>query len=237
MKWRKQGRVYAPSGERWWAKSHAVVPTVEVVDDHTLRVYFASLDEHRYGRIGYVELDAHDPQRVLHETREPVLDIGQPGAFDDCGVNPACVVRVGRSRHLYYTGWQRCERVPYMLFTGLAIGAGAGGAFMKYSRAPVLDRTPSESLSRAAPVVLVEGDTLRMWYWSCESWSHEDGRTHYNGVIRYAESADGLHWTGGDRPCLVPDRPDDYSVGRPWVVKDGTVYSMWYSIWSKARMS
>jgi predicted GH43/DUF377 family glycosyl hydrolase len=235
VKWRKQGHVYAPSGDLWWARSHAVLPTAEVVDD-SIRVYFASLDENRYGRIGCVGLDAKDPQRILYETREPVLDIGQPGTFDDCGVNPSCTVRVGQHRYLYYSGWQRCERVPYMLFTGLAIGDDGGNVFTKHSRTPVLDRTASESFSRAAPFVLPESGAFRMWYWSCEFWSHQDGGDHYNGAIRHAESPDGIHWNGGDRPCIAPDRPGDYSVGRPWVMRDGAVYRMWYSIRSKARI-
>lgn len=54
MKWRKMGLVYAPRGDLWWAKSHALLPTSEVIDDQAIRVYFASLDENRYGRIGYV---------------------------------------------------------------------------------------------------------------------------------------------------------------------------------------
>jgi predicted GH43/DUF377 family glycosyl hydrolase len=227
--------VYAPSGELWWARNHAVLPTAEVVDQAVIRVYFASLDEHQYGRIGYVDLDAKDPKRILYEAQEPILNIGDPGAFDDCGVNPSCIVRVGQSRYFYYSGWQRCERAPYMLFAGLAIADDASGSFTKSSRAPVLDRTASEPFSRAAPFVLADGNTLRMWYWSCEFWSQEDGWTHYNGVIRYAESTDGIHWNSRDRPCLAPDRPDDYSVGRPWVVKDGTTYRMWYSIRSKAQ--
>ena len=136
MKWQKRGQVYAPSGTLWWARSYALLPTVDVTDGQGLRVYFASLDERHYGRIGYVDLDATDPTRVLYETTEPVLDIGQQGAFDDCGVNPSCLVRVAGRRCLYYIGWQRCERVPYMLFTGLAFADDGGGPFTKHSRVP-----------------------------------------------------------------------------------------------------
>src|SRR2546425_1069718 len=119
MKWRKRGRVYVPDGERWWTKNrYAFLPTVEVHSDDRLRVYFAALDERNYGRIGYVDLDASDPQQILHETKEPVLSIGPRGAFDDSGVNPSCVLDVGARKYLYYIGWQRCERVPYMLFSG-----------------------------------------------------------------------------------------------------------------------
>src|SRR5205085_9535942 len=72
MRWRKRGLVYVPAGESWWTKNrYAFNPTVEVLADDLLRVYFAALDDKRYGRIGYVELDARDPQRILNETQEP----------------------------------------------------------------------------------------------------------------------------------------------------------------------
>src|SRR5262245_38778895 len=102
MRWRKLGLVYRPSGELWWARRYATLPTVEVVDERTLRVYFAALDEHRFGRIGFVELDARDPTRILDESTEPLLDLGEPGAFDDCGVNASCAIDVGGTTFLYY---------------------------------------------------------------------------------------------------------------------------------------
>src|SRR5262245_703770 len=115
MIWRKLGRIYVPSGERWWARRYATIPTVVRLDDATLRVYFAGLDEQNLGRIGYVDLDAGDPTRILGESPEPVLDVGERGAFDDCGVNPSCAITIDGRCHLYYIGWQRCEQVPYML--------------------------------------------------------------------------------------------------------------------------
>lgn len=232
MKWHKAGRVYAPTGERWWAKHYATIPTAEVIDDQVIRVYFAALDENRFGRIGYVDLDADNPLRILYETPEPILDIGELGAFDDSGVNPSCVLPVGAKKLLYYIGWQRCERVPYMLFSGLAISE-AGSPFTRHAPVPVLDRTPEEPFSRSAPFVMQDGPTYKLWYWSCEHWSNENGFVHYNNVIRYTESTDGVHWQAPGQVCISPDRENDYSVGRPWVIRDGALYRMWYSIRSK----
>ena len=230
MTWRKKGLVYAPKGDLWWARNYALLPTAEVIDDHVIRVYFASLDDNQYGRIGYVDLDADEPKRILFETQEPVLDLGELGAFDDSGVTPSCILNFGGKKYLYYIGWQRCERVPYMLFTGLAVSDDEGQSFAKHSPVPVLDRTPREPFSRSAPFVLIENNVLGMWYWSCESWSLEEGVVHYNNVIRYAESEDGILWHGTDDICIVPEGNGDYSVGRPWVVRDADTYRMWYSI-------
>ena len=139
MKWRKQGLIYAPGGDLWWAKTYAILPTAEVLHEKIIRVYFASLDENRYGRIGYVDLDAENPAGFCKlESPEPILDLGEAGTFDDSGVNPSCLLDVDGRKFLYYIGWQRCERVPYMLFAGLAVG-GADGNFTRYSRAPILD--------------------------------------------------------------------------------------------------
>jgi len=229
MRWRKLGLIYRPREDRWWAKTHAYLPTAEVIDGRVIRVYFAALDENRHGRIGYVDLDAGDPRRILYETEEPVLDIGEPGTFDDSGVSPSCVLTAGGRKHLYYIGWQRCERVPYMLFSGLAVSHNSV-VYERHARVPILDRTDAEPYCRSAPFVMIENGFWKMWYWSCTNWSYKKNTAYYNGVIRYAVSNDGISWTSLPHACIAPDFEDEYAVGRPWVVKDGGVYRMWYSI-------
>ncbi len=105
MKWRKRGLIYSPTGELWWAKEYATIPTAELIDGKIIRVYFASLDESRFGRIGCVDLDADNPQKILYAAGKPVLDIGPLGTFDDSGVNASCVLKVGSKKYLYYIGW------------------------------------------------------------------------------------------------------------------------------------
>jgi hypothetical protein len=202
-----------------------------------LRVYFTGLDEHNVGRVGYVELNPSDPRQLLRETQRPVLDIGPPGAFDDCGVNASSAVVDGSQVYLYYIGWQRTERVPYMLFTGVAVSGDGGEHFERVQRTPVLDRTPAEPFSRSAPCVRRDEQLWRAWYWSCTEWTREESAKtapwiHYNNVIRYAESADGINWQSVGDPCVIPEG-DDYSVGRPWVIVDRDVFRMWFSIRSR----
>jgi len=231
MRWRKLGRIFVPQRDLWWARSYATMPTVEVRGE-VLRIYFAALDDQSMGRIGFIEVDAGDPLRVLYETPEPVLDLGRPGLFDDCGVNPSCVIRRGAERFLYYVGWQRCERVPYMLFAGLAVAQGEG-PFVRIQETPVLDRTPSEPFLRSATTVLDDGGALRCWYVSGVGWTTVDERRLPTYVIRTARSADGVHWTSRAEPCIAAADPDEYGFGRPWVVRDGDLYRMWYSIRSR----
>lgn len=232
MKWRKLGLIYAPQGNLWWAKSYATIPTVDVLDDRILRVYFASLDKNQFGRIGYVDLDATNPRRILHEPNEPILDLGEPGAFDDSGVNPSCVVNVGGEKYLYYIGWQRCELVPYMLFAGLAIG-DSNNNFVKRHRIPVLDRTDKEPFTRSATSIIFENGIFKNWYVSAFNWIVIDSIKYPTYVIKYATSTDGIIWQSYDYICINFKNDDEFGFGRPWVVRDADKYSMWYSIRSK----
>lgn len=228
MKWRKQGLVYAPGGDRWWARTHAHLPAVDPTVRGAVRVYFTALDENNYGRIGYADLDLEDPSRVLAVSPEPVLELGDLGAFDDCGTVASCLIPFQGSTYLYYHGFQRTARAPYILFTGLAIG-GTDGRFEKVSRVPVLDRIDGDPFMRAAPWVLADGDLLKMWYVSCENWSERNGGLHYRCNVRYATSRDGIHWESSDHVCIEPEGEDEYAVGRPCVLRDGDLYRMWYS--------
>src|SRR5438270_711310 len=88
-KWRKLGLVWRPCGLHWWARSYAHMPTPELIDERTVRVYFATLDDHKFGRPGWVDVDARDPTRVLREARTPLLALGEPGTFADSG--PVCI--------------------------------------------------------------------------------------------------------------------------------------------------
>ena len=229
MKWRKLGRVFVPSGEHWWARHYAHLPTVDVLEDR-LRVYFAGLDDRMYGRIGYVDVATDDPTRVLAVADEPVLDIGDLGTFDDCGVVPSDIMMVGEKKFLYYIGFQRAERVPYMLFTGLATKSPDDQNFVRHSRVPILDRTDSEPFSRSAPCLLYDAGIYKMWYWSCTQWTDEGEKTHYNNVIRYATSNDGIHWHADDHICIEPNFRNEYSVGRPAILKKGHSWHMYYAI-------
>src|SRR4030095_110254 len=241
MKWKKAGLIYSPDGSLWWAKSYALLPTAEQIGKNTVRGYFSSLDENFFGRVGYTDLDANDLHKVLHVSAEPVLDIGELGAFDDSGVNPSSIINIMSKKYLYYIGWQRTVRVPYMLFSGLAVSENSGKTFTKNSKTPVLDRTTDEPFSRSAPFVLAENGVFKMWYWSCIKWSVDENikdnssAVHYNNVIRYAESDDGINWKASDRISIELGSEDEYSVGRPCVLYEDGKYKMWYSIRSKSK--
>lgn len=235
MRWEKLGRVYVAAGEQPWAKSHAYLPTSIVLDDQRLRVYVAFLDDRQVGRIGYVDVDPTDPTRVLEVSRQPALDVGAPGMFDDSGVNPLSVFRHEGRLWLYYVGWQRATTVPYLLFTGLAFSHD-GDSFQRHQRVPVLDRTDAEPMLRTGAFVQCdENSRFRAWYAVGDEWIEAGGRERPTYGIRMAVSTDGVTWPLRGVPCLAPVPPDEYGFGRPFVLDDGERLRMWYSIRSHSR--
>jgi len=233
MRWHKLGLVYRPSSELRWASQYAHLPTPLVLDAKTIRVYFAGLDAQKFGRIGFVDVDPDRPTRVLRVSEEPALDLGEPGLFDDSGVNPSCVLRVGDRWRMYFIGWQRSHRVPYTLFAGLAESMD-GMRFERVNRTPVLERSDVEPFLRSATSVLAVDGGFRAWYVSATGWTTVRGQPYPRYLVRTIASPDGVAWPATG-PVSVDLQGDEFGIGRPWVVHDPDCYRMWYSIRSHSR--
>jgi hypothetical protein len=237
--WRKLGLVHVADGRAPWRTSHAFVPTPFRVDERTIRVLVAFLDSDKIGRIGYVDLDAGCPTRVLAVSENPILDIGSPGAFDDSGVTPVQVLAVGSDLFLYYNGWQRGVRVPYAILGGLAISRDGGRSFQRASSVPVLERTSNAMLVRSTPFVMPPSDRharWRMWY----SAGSDDTRRS-SGLwapvygISYAESDDGIRWPLSDIEVMPPALPEEFGLTRPFIMQRGDTMEMLLSARAHAR--
>lgn len=230
MQWRKLGLVYAPDGRLWWAKTHAMIPTPVVLNDSVVRVYVTSCDVNGVGRVGFVDVDARDPTRVLYVGQSPVLDIGQEGTFDENGVLVCSVVDVGAQRYMYYAGFELGTKIRYRLLTGLAIQDEGAMEFRRVQRVPVLERSETELYFRGGPFVLYENGRFRMWYVAGSRWENVGGVPKPVYEIHYAESLDGIHWPQKGIPCIRIMHANEHGFGRPYVVRRGGVYQMFYSI-------
>ncbi len=67
VKWTKKGRIYQPLGVHQWGKTHASMPTVEIIDSDVLRIYYATRDAQNQSSISYIDVSASDPGNVLYE--------------------------------------------------------------------------------------------------------------------------------------------------------------------------
>ena len=236
MKWRKLGVVWQPSGDLWWARRYATCPTPLWLENGRLRIYVQCRDEDNVGRVGYVDIDPINPLNVLRVSNTPVLEIGEPGTFDDNGVFQTSVIRSQDGRlFMYYVGFELCHRIRYRLLTGLAVSNDGGESFGKVKTTPILERSVAEMHFRCGPFVLpATGGGYRMWYVAGSEWEQIEGKPMPVYDIRYAESTDGVHWPEQGLVVLSIDRETEHGFGRPYVVQQNNHYQLFYSIRKKS---
>ena len=237
MHWSKKGRIYVPDGSRPWAQAYAFPPTPLMRDDGSLRLYMAFCDADTVGRCGWVDVDPEDPSSVLGVSEEPVLGIGRPGAFDENGLLPTTVLRVGDEIWMYYVGYQLGHKLTYYQFEGLAVSRDGGESFDRRQRVPVLDRSDTEMVNRTSAFVReADGGGFEMWYVGGSDWTVVDGKALPVYNMRHLRSEDGVHWPEEGEVCLDFDSADEHAFGRPWVVRnaDGT-QGMFYSVRTRSK--
>jgi hypothetical protein len=219
------GRIFNPA-DHDWAGSHAQVPTPLLYDDK-VRVFYA--DRFKDGRsyTTYVDLDRGDLGRVIYHHKQPIIDFGAPGTFDDDGVMPSYALRHEGRVLLYYSGWNRGVTVPYRNSVGIAVSDDDGASFRRLYEGPVLERSPLEPYIAVTPSILIEDGLWRMWYISGVRWTLVDGKYEPVYVIKYCSSRDGVSWDRPNHLC-IPPRHDQEAFSHPTVIKEGGRYHMWY---------
>lgn len=220
MKWVKKGLIYHHS---------ALQPTPFVRSDGTIRIFAGFRDAKGVGRVGFIDVAGNNPSKILKVSKKPVLDIGLPGAFDDNGVVPCAVVSRGKNLFLYYAGYQLGKHVRFTAFSGLAISRDGGNSFTRFCRTPILERIEDEMLFRAIHSVLFDKKKKiwRVWYGAGSAFVKGKTKTLPVYDIRYMESPDGIHFPNKGVVCIGL-RPNEYRVGRPYVIQHDTYYEMYF---------
>jgi hypothetical protein len=226
MKWVKKGLIFKPEGQKDWVTSHAMLPVADHIVDDIFRIYFSGRDEFNRSLTGFVEIDINAPQKILHISSEPVLKLGDLGAFDDNGVSPTWMINHLGRKYLYYFGWNKGSLVRAAEVSGLAISEDNGKIFQRFSRAPIIDRSDAEPYQiLVISCILIEDGIWRMWYDSADEWLTPD-LPRYN--IKYAESIDGINWLRNGVVSVDYKSKDESRVSRASVLKENSIYKMWH---------
>lgn len=231
MKWEKKGLIYSPDKTTGWMAKYGMVPTpLHLPKENKIRIFIGVTTSDNFGSTTYVDVSASDPSKLMHvEKSKPVINLGKPGTFDDSGAIPSCCIKIDKVIHLYYVGFQRCHKVPYMLFPGLATSK-EGKKFERFSEAPIIERDRNNFLSYAAPCVIFDQGIYKMWLWIGKDWVVINGKYFLSASIGYAESTDAITWKIIHTNCIVPNQQNEFSIGRPWVTKVNGLFKMFYSV-------
>jgi len=226
MSWKKTGRIFDPDEvkNRWWNVSHAML-TVPILLGEILRVYYSPRDDKSRSRTTFAEFDPGTLELTYVHT-EPVLDIGPPGAFDDCGAMGSCILPYRAALYLFYIGWNVRTTVPWFTTTGLAVSYDGGYSFQKLP-GPVLGRSLYNPFLTGSCWVLPWGEGWRMWHLSGLGWEEVKGLLEPLYDIRVANSEDLLDWRPSPIVCIPLQ--GDAGISVPSVLKWRGKWRMWYS--------
>jgi hypothetical protein len=230
MNWEKKGLIYSPSfDKKSWKYSSALTPTPVLLNEDVIRVYFSARDIEGIGRIGYVDLNSNNPSEVIGISENPVLDIGQPGCFDDNGVILGDIVKHNDRWRMYYVGFQIAQKVKFLAFSGIAESSDGGETFVRLSQTPILDRSPESTFLRAIHCSRFEDNLWKIWYSVGKKWIDINNVPYPNYYIKYLESKDGITFPQEGVPCISLEE-GEYKVGRSRVYKNTNEYEMYYTI-------
>ena len=209
-------------------KTHAAVPFAELLDEDLYRVYFSARDGENRASVGCLDVEVSPDPSIRHVHKDPVIEPGPMGSFDDCGVIGSWVVDHCGDKYLYFVGLTRGTSVPFFFYVGLAVSQDGGRSFQKVSPSPILGRSSVDPYLTGQVCVRIEGTLWRMWYVSGDRWELEDGQPKHYYHIRYAESRDGVEWDRRGLVC-IDFVGDEYAIARPCVRYVDGLYRMWYS--------
>lgn len=228
-KWAKRGLIFRPQGRADWLRSHAWVPTPDLLGGGYVRVYFAGRNAENLSQVGSFTIHLDAPHEILDFSSQPVVALGPLGSFDDSAVLPAWIVNHAGAKRLYYVAWMQGKRVPYYASIGVAVSRDDGTTFEKASKGPLLRRNDIDPYFTAAPCVHVEDGRWRIWYTSNTEWRLVDGTPLPRYHIKYAESSDGIDWRREGVVAIDFASSAEYAISRPWVVREDGRYRMWYA--------
>ncbi|MEJ2196738.1 MAG: T9SS type A sorting domain-containing protein [Ignavibacteriaceae bacterium] len=171
-----------------------------------------------FGKIGYAySIDGKTWQK--DSTNNPVLTPGDPGSWDDQGINSPEVLFIDGVFHMWFGGFDGSQ-------AQIGHATSLNGIDWEKDTLPVLQVGMAGSWDNASvsqPSVLFDGKMFHMWY---------GGGTDFNWKIGYAKSIDGKTWQRDDKnnPVLEPGLSVQW-VGYQTVCfnSDSTFFDMWYT--------
>lgn len=227
--WIKKGLIFNVVGDMEWNKSHCQVPVADIISDDTLRIYYATRDELGKSRTSFIEVDSKNTKSIKYIHKQPILELGATGTFDDSGIMPASILTIEDKKYLYYIGWTTRETVPYSNAIGLAISTDGGKVFKKLSEGPIIGVGPKEPYFTGTCNVIKVDNRYLAYYLSCICWKNISGKIEPFYDIKIAESQNAIDWKLLNKTA-IPLEDNEGGVSSASVLIDNNKFRMWFSV-------
>ncbi len=201
--------------------------------DETHRIFFSTRsrkdsDGNYSSYIGYIDYDFKS-KKILNFAKEPIIQLGMVGTFDEHGTYPFSVILENNSYLGYYAGWSRKVSVPYDVKIGMVTSSDCQN-FLKSGMGPVLGASLDEPMTISGPRVFKLNERLHLFYLAGEKWEKDEfGRAESIFKIRHAESDDGVSWSRQNDLLINPILEEDECQASPTVFQHLGLFHMFFS--------
>jgi len=218
--------------------SHAQIPTPLVLSDDKVRVFFATRDKQQQSKIYSVDLiynQKHNSFSWVPFSQVPVLSTGLAGTFDEHGVYPSSIIKIGHLFYMFYIGWNR-GYLPPLFYSAVGIAKSEDGlSFTKMNKGPILARNQYEPILVTAPFVEIDSEVYRMHYVSGIEWVYSGDKLESRYDIKSIQSNDINEWSSKESKSVIPLRPGETNIARPWIFNDFSTKYMYFSFLSNDK--
>jgi len=239
FKWKKLGQIFNPQKvndgiDRPWMKEFAQCTSTLIFGDY-IRVYFScrpnrDSNGQYVSYTAFVDLDRNNLKKVLNVAKQPVMQLGELGTFDEFAIYPTSVIKDGNKVLLYYAGWTRCVSIPYTVSIGLAVSNDNGVTFQRYAKGPILTNSPMEPFELSGPKIRKFNDEWIMYYLAGEKWTLNNNHVADSTYrIRIATSKDGINWIKLNKNIIPDILPEPECQAGPDVFYLDGKYHMYFS--------
>ena len=190
--------LFKPTGSLDWQQDFAQIPFGYTEGNH-LRVIFAtrSAKDQNGNYKSYPAQAIFDLSDLSLQSLDssPLMDLGQPGSFDESGVMPGTITKLHSGEvAMYYCGWSRSVVTPYRWSIGVSF-LNSEGKFIRRDLGPVIGQSIAHPYLVASPVVFAfDSSTYEMFHLTGTSWDFVENKYEALYRITRSTSGDGHYW-------------------------------------------
>lgn len=225
--WEKKGLIFKREDGPFF-KTHTTRPIPLIINENLMRIFFGSRCDKDTYYPTFIDVNPNNPSEILYVNEKPILDLGKPGSFDDSGICPVSILKSEGKMYLYYAGMKRRRLVSYETSIGVAELLENGTVLKRVFEGPIISQDRNHPILVAAPFVIKESDTYKMWYCSASKWINAENGPEPIYSVNSALSKNGFDWNSFSGP-LLKELHDSEVITAPWIVKYNYEWLMWYS--------
>jgi len=228
MNWIKKGLVLSERHALQFGLLNPQVPYAYKMTDR-IRIFFgARAKDGGPAAIYYIDVDSMQPNNILALNDQPLLSCGSLGMFDQDGVLPVCVKKVGKEIYMYYGGFSKQSKYPHTCMMGLAISRDEGESFTKISNNPVLPISDIDPYLIGSADIIFYNGLYHMIYTSGTKWLNVNSSLEVSYTLKYAFSTNGIAWqpTG---EIVIPQQTELDAFSKPSIFKINDLFVMYFS--------